>query len=78
VRNQGDLRPHEREAPHSQIDALAKADDLKHTFEDESKIDVRQYLTKKHNLYLEAGETNVDMIVRRIYQKLDPALAANV
>jgi hypothetical protein len=46
--------------------ALVKADSMKHTFKNESSLNVRQYITEKQSLYLEAEESNVDNIVRRI------------
>ncbi|TAQ88263.1 hypothetical protein B7494_g3406 [Chlorociboria aeruginascens] len=58
--------------------ALEEADSLKHSFADETKLDVRQYLTRKTQLYMEAGENNQDAVVRRLYRGLDPTLAAAV
>jgi hypothetical protein len=54
--------------------AIRKADSMRHTFEDESKLDVRRYLTLKQSLYIEAGEENEDLIVRRLHEGLDPTL----
>jgi hypothetical protein len=58
--------------------ALVRADNIKHTFKDETTMDVRKYITVKQGLYTEAGETNADNIVRRIHDGLDPMLAACV
>ena len=41
-------------------------------------MDVRGYISAKYGLYVEAGETNQDNIVRRIYDGLNPTLAAAV
>ena len=57
--------------------ALSKADAMHHRFEEEhlpDKLNVRQYITKKLALYIEAGESNYDLIVKRIHAQLDPAL----
>jgi hypothetical protein len=56
--------------------ALATADRMRHTFADESQLDVRDYLTKKTQLYREAGEEQEDLIVKRLHEGLDPFLAA--
>jgi hypothetical protein len=58
--------------------ALAKADKLTHSFADESGLDVQAYMMAKYNLYREAGETNQDLMVRRLHKGLDLALAAIV
>ena len=58
--------------------ALREADQMRHTFEDESTLDVRKYLSKKQSLYREAGEEVEDLIVRRLHDGLDPTLAAIV
>ena len=58
--------------------ALKQADRMEHRFADESILDVRQYITKKAQLYNEAGEENEDLIVRRLHDGLDPTLAAAV
>ncbi|XMA09731.1 hypothetical protein WAI453_002522 [Rhynchosporium graminicola] len=58
--------------------AVRKADALKHSFKDEKELSLRQFLDDKYNLYIEAGETNQDLIVRRMHQALDPSLAASV
>jgi hypothetical protein len=58
--------------------ALAKADKLTHSFADESGLDVQAYMMAKYNMYREAGETNQDLMVRRLHKGLDPALAAIV
>jgi hypothetical protein len=36
--------------------AIMEADAMKYTFADESQLDVREYITKKIQLYAEAGE----------------------
>jgi hypothetical protein len=51
---------------------------MKHTFVDESKLDVREYITKKIQLYTEAGKDREDLIVRRLYQGLDLTLVNTV
>jgi hypothetical protein len=38
--------------------ALLKADCIHHSFEDESELDVREYISRENGLYMEAGETN--------------------
>ena len=58
--------------------ALVKADSMQHRFDDETEMDVREYISRKYGLYREAGETNQDNIVRRIHDGLDPTLAAAV
>jgi hypothetical protein len=58
--------------------ALVQADSMHHSFANESELDVREYISRKHGLYVEAGETNQDNIVRRIHDGLDPTLAAAV
>jgi hypothetical protein len=57
---------------------LVKADSIQHRFDDETEIDIREYISRKYGLYREAGETNQDNIVRRIHDGLDPTLAAAV
>lgn len=52
--------------------ALVKADRMHRSFEDESELDVREYISRRHGLYMDAGETNQDNIVRRIHDSLDP------
>jgi hypothetical protein len=59
-------------------EALSKADRLEHSFKDESVLDVREYITRKYGLYVEAGEKDQDLIVRRLHDKLDATLAAAV
>lgn len=54
--------------------ALQEVDIMKHTFDDESKLTVRKYLTAKQALYIEAGEENEDLIVRRLHEGFDPTL----
>jgi hypothetical protein len=44
--------------------ALKEADSMRHSFQDESKLDVREYITKKIQLYYEAGENKEDLVVR--------------
>ncbi len=58
--------------------ALSRADAMSHSFKDEFKLDVREYITQKHALYIEAGEYNQDLIVRRLHEGLDPTLRAVV
>src|ERR1700693_2000638 len=36
--------------------ALQEGDNLRHSFDNESTVTVRQYMTQKQSLYLEAGE----------------------
>jgi hypothetical protein len=55
--------------------AIMEADTMKHTFADKSKLDVQEYITRKIQLYTEAGEDREDLIVRRLYQGLDLTLA---
>ncbi|KAL2060380.1 hypothetical protein VTL71DRAFT_9775 [Oculimacula yallundae] len=59
-------------------EAIRKADALRHTFKTESELPLRKYLDDKYSLYVESGETNQDLIVRRIHQHMDPSLAASV
>jgi hypothetical protein len=58
--------------------ALKEADELTHSFAEESKFNVHQYITKKTQLYSEAGEVNEDLIVQRLHGGLDPTLAVAV
>ena len=58
--------------------ALQQADTLRHSFDNEETLTVGQYMTQKQSLYLEAGEQNEDIIIRRIYNGLDPTLAMAV
>jgi len=51
---------------------------MTHSFKDESVLDVREYITTKQALYVEAGEKDQDLIVRRLHDGLDPTLAAAV
>jgi hypothetical protein len=55
--------------------ALSEADAVRHSFADESKLTVREYITKKTQLYQEAGEEQEDLIVKRMHEGLDPTLA---
>ena len=48
---------------------------MKYLFENEFKINVRDYITEKQSLYIKAGEKDEDLIVKRIYNELDPTLA---
>ncbi|KAK0124354.1 hypothetical protein ONS95_009322 [Cadophora gregata] len=59
-------------------EAVRKADALKHSFKAEKELPLRKFLDQKYSLYIEAGETNQDLIVRRMHQALDPSLAAGV
>jgi hypothetical protein len=54
--------------------ALQEADQMKHSFDKEADLPVRDYLRKKQALYIEAGEVNEDLIVRRLHEGLDPTL----
>jgi hypothetical protein len=54
--------------------ALQEADHMQHSFDKESELPVRDYLRKKQALYIEAGEVNEDLIVRRLHEGLDPTL----
>jgi hypothetical protein len=47
--------------------ALIEANNLSHSFEDKSKYNVHNYLTTKQSLYLEAGETNKELIIHHIH-----------
>ena len=61
--------------------AVIEVDNMTHRFENEGKeggLTVRDYITKKQSLYIEAGEENKDLIVRRLHRGLDPMLAAAV
>jgi hypothetical protein len=58
--------------------ALSKADAMKHSFADESVLDIREYITEKQSLYVAAGEKDEDLIVRRIHDGLDPTLASTI
>jgi hypothetical protein len=58
--------------------ALQQADALKHNFDDEDSLNVRDYLSKKQALYIEAGEETEDLIVLRMHDGLDPTLRAQV
>jgi hypothetical protein len=58
--------------------ALQEADALRHSFDDEATLTVRQYMTRKQSLYLEAGEQQEELIIRRIHDGLDPTLATAV
>lgn len=58
--------------------ALKQADNMRHTFADETTLDVREYITRKIQLYNEAGEDKEDLVVRRLHEGLDPTLAAQV
>lgn len=51
---------------------------MRHSFADESVLDVRDYISSKLALYNKAGEDNEDLVVRRIHDGLDPALAGQV
>lgn len=51
--------------------ARLKADYIHQSFEDKSDLDVREYISRKNGLYMEAGETNQENIVRRIHDGLD-------
>jgi hypothetical protein len=51
---------------------------MKHSFADESVLDVREYITKKQSLYVAAREKDEDLIVRRIHDGLDPTLASTI
>jgi hypothetical protein len=51
---------------------------MRHSFQDESKLDVREYITKKIQLYYKAGENKEDLVVCRLHEGLDPTLAAAV
>ena len=51
---------------------------MRHTFEDESTLDVCKYLSKKQSLYCEAGKEVEDLIVYRLHNRLDLTLAAIV
>ena len=44
-------------------------------FSNKTAINVREYITKKYSLYIEVRETNKDLIVRCLYDSLDPMLA---
>ena len=57
------------------VQALSKADSMRHSFADESQLTVREYITKKTQLYYEAGEEQEDLIVKRLHEGLDPTLA---
>ena len=59
-------------------EVLATADALRHSFATEASLPVRQYLSKKIQLYREAGETSEDTMVRRMHRDLDPELARDV
>jgi hypothetical protein len=58
--------------------ALLKVDCIHHSFDDESELDVKEYISRKNGLYMEAGETKQDNIVRRIHHGLDRTLAVEV
>jgi hypothetical protein len=60
------------------FEAVLQAEKLPHPSKDESEIDVGEYLTNTHILYIESGETNKVLIIRRLHSKLDPTLAAAV
>jgi hypothetical protein len=55
--------------------ALSEADAIRHSFTDKSKLTVREYITKKTQLYQEAGDEHEDLIVKRLHEGLDPTLA---
>ena len=57
--------------------ACAEADNMLHRFNGENS-DVREYMTRKMELYQEAGETSEDLMVRRIHAGLDPTLKTSV
>ena len=57
---------------------MAKADLLSYAFKNKNTLNIRQYLTKKHGLYIKAGKASQDLIIRRLYDKLDPYLASAV
>ncbi|OBT60288.1 hypothetical protein VE03_10178 [Pseudogymnoascus sp. 23342-1-I1] len=59
-------------------DVLAKADALRHSFAEEDTLSVRQFLSRKVQLYREAGETSEDTAVHRMHRDLDPELALDV
>jgi hypothetical protein len=47
---------------------------MKHSFDKESELTVRDYLHTKQALYIEAREVNEDLIIRRLHEGLDPTL----
>lgn len=59
----------------SRMVALEEADALEHSFDTEDSLTVRQYLSRKQGLYLEAGEHDEDLIICRLLKGLDPTLA---
>lgn len=54
---------------------MAEADDLNHSFADEDKLTLRQYIDRKLTLYNETGEMDEDAKARRIVMGVDPILA---
>ena len=61
--------------------AVIEADAMQHSYEMEDNgkgKSVRDYVTKKRALYIEAGERNEDLIIRRLHRGLDPMLASAV
>lgn len=54
---------------------ITEADQLSHSFADESSLPLQTYIDKKVSLYNEAGDVDEDQIARRIVLGLDPALA---
>jgi hypothetical protein len=47
---------------------------MKHSFDKESELMVRDYLRTKQALYIKAREVNEDLIIRCLYKGLDPTL----
>ena len=47
---------------------------MKHSFDKESELTVREYLRTKQALYIKSREVNKDLIIRRLYEGLDPTL----
>jgi hypothetical protein len=47
-------------------------------FSNKTTINIHEYITKKYSLYIKAKETNKDLIVRYLYNSLDPILATIV
>lgn len=54
---------------------MQEADDLKHSFSDESQVDLKSYIDRKLTLYNEAGEMDEDAKARRLVMGVDPILA---
>ncbi|KAH8812984.1 hypothetical protein F5884DRAFT_786887 [Xylogone sp. PMI_703] len=55
---------------------LLEADEIKHSFGGMS--DVRSFIDKKESMYREVGESNEDVMVRRIFLSLDPSLSQSI